>query len=127
MFTLVAALLLHPVGALNPAVTQENIYSTICVTGWTATVRPPVRYTNALKRRQMAAMRLTGRLSDYEEDHFVPLGVGGDPYSPANLWPEPWPAARAKDTDERRVQRLVCSGRWTLKQGQAFFLRWSRG
>ncbi|MEU1596054.1 hypothetical protein ABZ468_25155 [Streptomyces sp. NPDC005708] len=28
-------------GAYNPDVTQSNIHSTICVSGWTATVRPP--------------------------------------------------------------------------------------
>lgn len=38
-------------GAVNPAVTQANIQRTICVPGWTRTVRPPVPYTNALKIR----------------------------------------------------------------------------
>ncbi|MGW4994883.1 hypothetical protein ACWEQ3_46110 [Streptomyces mirabilis] len=28
-------------GSYNPNVTQSNIHSTICVSGWTATVRPP--------------------------------------------------------------------------------------
>ena len=27
-------------GATNPAVTQDNIKSTICVSGWTKTIRP---------------------------------------------------------------------------------------
>jgi hypothetical protein len=40
-------------GAVNPAVTQANIDSTICVRGWTRTVRPPERYTESLKRQQM--------------------------------------------------------------------------
>ena len=40
-------------GAINPAVTQANIDSTICVRGWTKTVRPLERYTEALKRRQI--------------------------------------------------------------------------
>jgi hypothetical protein len=34
-------------GAYNPDVTQSTIHSTICVSGWTATARPP--YTNPLK------------------------------------------------------------------------------
>lgn len=41
-------------GAVNPAVTQANINDTICVPGWTATVRPPESYTERLKRRQIA-------------------------------------------------------------------------
>jgi len=36
-------------GVTNPAVTQSTIGSTICVSGWTATVRPPTSYTNPLK------------------------------------------------------------------------------
>jgi len=32
-------------GAFNPSVTQENIGRTICVRGWTRTVRPPSQYT----------------------------------------------------------------------------------
>ncbi|MFD8393034.1 hypothetical protein ACFV2N_28495 [Streptomyces sp. NPDC059680] len=35
--------------AYNPDVTQSNIHSTICVSGWTATVRPPTSHTNPLK------------------------------------------------------------------------------
>src|ERR1035437_3182978 len=38
-------------GALNPAVTQATIGMTICVSGWTTTVRPPTSYTTPLKRR----------------------------------------------------------------------------
>lgn len=40
-------------GVKNPAVTQENIQDTICVNGWTATVRPPSSYTNTLKKKQI--------------------------------------------------------------------------
>ena len=46
------AVLADPVrtpGVLNRDVTQENIKQTICVPGWTRTVRPAVEYTNALK------------------------------------------------------------------------------
>ena len=39
---------------LKPDVTQDTIDSTICVSGWTATVRPPTSYTNALKVHQIA-------------------------------------------------------------------------
>jgi serine protease inhibitor len=38
---------------LNPAVTQATIGSTICVMGWTDTIRPPTSYTNALKVQQI--------------------------------------------------------------------------
>ena len=32
-------------GAINLAVTQSNISSTICKVGWTATIRPPSSFT----------------------------------------------------------------------------------
>jgi hypothetical protein len=38
-------------GAINPAVTQKTIAQTICVRGWTHIVRPPVGYTEELKRQ----------------------------------------------------------------------------
>ena len=50
----VSAVVADPVrtpGVLNPNVTQATIGSTICVPGWTRTVRPPVEYTNALKAK----------------------------------------------------------------------------
>src|SRR4051794_16847852 len=40
-------------GVLNPDVTQATIATTICVHGWTRTVRPPSSYTGDLKLRQM--------------------------------------------------------------------------
>src|SRR5579862_5024485 len=42
-------------GVLNPDVSQGTIRATICTAGWTRTVRPPVSYTNDLKRRQLRA------------------------------------------------------------------------
>src|SRR5262249_9192536 len=39
-------------GATNPDVTQSTIGQTICVSGWTQTVRPPTSYTNPLKVQQ---------------------------------------------------------------------------
>ena len=86
-------------GVLNPDVTQANIRSTVCRHGWTDTIRPPVEYTNALKRKQMRQYGETGSLSDYQEDHLISLELGGNPTDPRNLWPEPYP--RAADDGSR--------------------------
>ena len=40
-------------GVVNPNVTQENIAQTICVPGFTRTIRPPASYTSSLKVRQI--------------------------------------------------------------------------
>ena len=118
-------------GALNPAVTQANIGETICRRGWTRTVRPPRDYTTTLKRQQLAHGPYAvwhARLRDYEEDHVVPLSLGGAPWDTRNLWPEPLDDARRKDEVEDRLQHLVCSHRMSLHDAQAIFLerRWSR-
>jgi hypothetical protein len=111
-----------PPGAINPQVTQANIATTICRTGWTRTVRPPASYTSALKRKQMQDRHLPGRLSDYEEDHYIPLELGGHPTDMRNLWPQPIREARVKDRLESVLNRAVCGGRLTLTQAQRCLL-----
>jgi hypothetical protein len=105
-------------GVINPDVTQANIRSTICRRGWTATVRPPVDYTNALKVRQMRTYRETGSPSAYQEDHLISLELGGNPTDPRNLWPEPYPRASQVDQIENELNARVCDGSLTLAQAQ---------
>jgi hypothetical protein len=111
-------------GAKNPDVTQSTIDSTICVSGWTATVRPPTSYTNPLKAQQIGEYGYTDtNISDYEEDHFIPLELGGAPRDAKNLWPEPWNApsgetAGSKDSVENKLKALVCDGSATLAAAQ---------
>ena len=105
-------------GVLNPDVTQANIRSTICTSGWTRTVRPPTDYTNDLKRKQMEAYGRAGSTTDYQEDHLISLGLGGDPTDPRNLWPEPYPRASEVDRIENDLNAQVCSGELTLEQAQ---------
>lgn len=107
-------------GAYNPNVTQATIGSTICVSGWTSTVRPPTSYTNPLKVQQISAYGYSNTsTADYEEDHLVPLELGGAPRDPKNLWPEPrystgGKTAGNKDTVENRLKTAVCNGQVRL-------------
>jgi hypothetical protein len=105
-------------GVANPDVTQETISETICVSGWTRTVRPPTDYTNRLKAEQMEAYHRTGSLSNYQEDHLLSLELGGDPTDPRNLWPEPIDRAVEVDEVENELNHLICSGEITLREGQ---------
>ena len=105
-------------GVLNPDVTQATIGSTICRRGWTRTIRPPVEYTNALKRRQMREYRERGSPSGYQEDHLISLELGGDPVDPRNLWPEPYPRAAEVDRIENELNAKVCSGGLALTDAQ---------
>jgi len=105
-------------GAVNPNVTQANIGSTICKSGWTATVRPPESYTEPLKEQQLGAYGLPGPVSNYEEDHLIPLELGGSPAGPANLWPERGGSPNPKDAVENAGREAVCAGRIPLAVAQ---------
>lgn len=109
-------------GAINPNVTQATIDQTICVSGWTKTIRPPASYTNKLKLQQMKALGLTGKPSDFEEDHEISLEIGGHPTDPKNLWPEHWAepwGAHRKDAVETKLKHLVCNHTITLAEAQS--------
>src|SRR5713226_10375703 len=75
-------------GSTDSAVTQANIDSTICVSGYTQTVRPPVSVTEPIKIERMHAYGFTDSLSNYELDHLIPLELGGATADIRNLWPE---------------------------------------
>ena len=105
-------------GVLNPDVTQATIRGTVCHTGWTRTVRPPVSYTNALKARGLRQYGLRGPPSRFQEDHLISLELGGDPTDPRNLWPEPYPRASAVDKLENDLNHRVCAGSISLAQAQ---------
>ncbi|WP_235444657.1 hypothetical protein [Streptomyces sioyaensis] len=101
-------------GATNPDVTQSTIQSTICVPGWTGTVRPPASYTDALKVRQIGEYGYSDTSpATYEEDHLIPLELGGAPKDSKNLWPEPrsgGQGAASKDSVENKLKTAVCNG-----------------
>jgi len=115
-------------GLANPAVTQATIRQTICVPGYSASIRPPVSYTGPLKVQQIIAYGYTDTAtSSYEEDHLIALEDGGDPRDPRNLWPEPRVATLpdgtavgfpVKDGLENWIHAQVCSGAMTLDAGR---------
>ena len=91
--------------------------ATICASGYSRSVRPPESFTEPLKLHQMRAYDLPGSPRDYEEDHLVPLSIGGAPRDPRNLWPEPRSGANnaeQKDQLETWAARMACSRRIPL-------------
>jgi hypothetical protein len=112
----------HTPGAINTAVGQGNIESTICVRGWTRTVRPSYEWSNSMKHRLLRQEGLpSSMIHAYELDHLVPLELGGAPADPRNLWLQPWNggwSAHAKDDLENQLNHLVCSHRLSLAEAQ---------
>lgn len=118
-----------PAEVLNPDVRQDTIAQTICVAGYTATVRPSTTYTNGVKARLLREQGLAvSATTDYELDHRIPLALGGHPRSLANLMLQPWTGedgARKKDRLERKLQTLVCVGALPLAIARReIFLSW---
>lgn len=113
-------------GATNADVTQANIDETICNPHWsTKTIRPPEEYTYRLKGEQLGQYGDADMKSgDYEEDHLIPLELGGNPTDPKNLWPEPYATsipdggAKYKDKVESYLREQVCDGAMPLAQAQ---------
>ena len=109
-------------GVPSAAVVQSNVHQTICHRGYAQNIRPPRQYTDRLKRKQIREYRYPDRDPRlYEEDHLIPLSLGGDPTDERNLWPEPrqgaWSAAR-KDELEFVFYKMVCTGRIGLVEAQ---------
>ncbi|MEU3751780.1 hypothetical protein AB0H17_03280 [Streptomyces olivoreticuli] len=113
-------------GATNPKVTQATLKTTICSSGYTKGIRPPVNITGREKTANAASYGYKGSLRDYEYDHLISLQLGGDPNDPRNLWVEPpspghKPDAgpnNPKDVVETKLKNAICSGKTDLAKAQ---------
>jgi hypothetical protein len=103
-------------GAVDPAVTQASIASTICRPGYTDSVRPPESATEAFKwnvaEPAYGQQNVTGEL-----DHLVPLELGGA-NDARNLWVEAGQIPNPKDAVENALNQAVCNGQITLRAAQ---------
>jgi hypothetical protein len=118
-------------GAVNPAVTQATIGRTICMSGYSETIRPSESITEPEKLASMAAYGYANRSpSDFEYDHLVSLELGGAVNDPRNLWPEFGASPNPKDSVENALRRMVCAGQIPLVQAQhdiaTDWLSWAR-
>jgi hypothetical protein len=113
----------QPITALNPDVKQDTIAQTICVSGYTKTVRPATVYTNDVKKKLMREQGIDWKSrADYELDHIIPLALGGHPRSLDNLVLQHWEGtdgAKRKDKLEVKLQCLVCTGTLLLDDARA--------
>lgn len=118
-----AAVQAVPLEALNPDVREDTIQFTICVPGYTASVRPSTSFTNGVKLKLLREVALPpANASNYELDHRVPLALGGHPRALANLRLQRWEGpegAKEKDRLEKRLQTLVCAGTVPLQEARS--------
>jgi hypothetical protein len=104
-------------GSTDPAVTQADIGSTICRTGWTATVRPPSSETGHAKFAVAYPAYGMPVTVTSELDHLVPIELGGS-NDITNLWPEAGKVPNPKDAVENALRAAVCAHKVTLRAAQ---------
>lgn len=104
-------------GAIDPAVTQANIKSTICHSGYTAAVRPPASETDKAKYKVAYVAYKLKASAKSELDHLVSLELGGA-NDISNLWPEVGKIPNPKDPVENALHKAVCNGTVTLAAAQ---------
>ncbi|MEY9908093.1 hypothetical protein ABIA35_004326 [Catenulispora sp. MAP12-49] len=103
-------------GAVQDAVTQSNIDSTICTTGYTTKIRPAASATDKIKHALYTAYGVPDSTKS-ELDHLVSLELGGS-NDTTNLWPEPGSLPNPKDTVENALHKAVCAHKVTLAAAQ---------
>lgn len=108
-----------PDSECTPGAVRTADTDSICHSGGTRQFRPPSSFTRAFKRQQIVAYGYTDtNPADYEEDHLIPLEIGGAGSDPRNLWPEPHNTSFDKDKVENWLHRQICSGAMTPTEAQ---------
>jgi hypothetical protein len=103
---------------LTPGAVLTTDAATVCMPGYTKTVRHTSGKLKALIYREYGIDRVSGH---FEIDHLISLELGGADVA-ENLWPEsydtmPW-NAHTKDKLEDRLHALVCAGKLPIEQAQ---------
>jgi hypothetical protein len=102
----------HGCIALNPDVDEDTIDATICVSGYTKSVRPATSYTNGVKKKLLREAGIDeARIGDYELDHIVPLELGGHPRKLSNLVLQPWDGEHGATVSEAMSSIVALSDR----------------
>jgi hypothetical protein len=115
----------QPDPACTPgAILADATLASICRPGFARSERPPLSYTEPIKRADMIAYGHAGqRLSWFVLDHLVPLELGGSGFSHANLWIQPLAQGDAKDEVESYLASEACAGRIGLRAAQEAIAR----
>jgi hypothetical protein len=105
-------------GALNPAVTQATIHTTICRRGYSSSIRPSTSVTGPEKLASIRAYGMHQGVGSYEYDHLISLELGGAANDSRNLWPENGASPNLKDKVENYLHTRLCDGRMLLARAQ---------
>lgn len=122
MVLMALVLICQPVMAepvADPAVTQQTLETTVCVPGYTKTIRHRAKNLRLLKLALMAEAGLSPEAkAEFRLDHVLPLTLGGNPRDLTNLALQPLALSYRKDRIERKLGCLVCTGQLSLQDAQ---------
>ena len=111
--------------AVDPAITQQNIQNTICIPGYSESVRPPLVVSNRIKYQLLRGHGLLRSDAPlYELDHIIPISLGGAPLDVFNMQIQLWEGPRGahrKDILEAEYHWQVCNLQMTLSAAQLYF------
>ena len=109
-----------PDAACTPgAILADATLASICRPGYARRERPPLSYTEPIKRADMIAYgHQDQRLSRFVLDHLVPLELGGSGYSRGNMWIQSVAQGHAKDEVENYLASEACARRIGLRSAQ---------
>lgn len=104
---------------LNKSVREETLPETICMRGYTRTIRPPAHVTNTIKYEMLRKNGYSiSAMHDFILDHKIPLSLGGAPNDLRNFMLQTEDESRDKDRVELCLAKTVCSGQISLDEAQ---------
>jgi len=104
---------------LNASVRKETLSQTICMRGYTRTIRPPATITNTIKYEMLRKKGYTiSAMHDFILDHKIPLSLGGAPNNLDNFMLQSEEESKSKDRVELCLSKSVCAGRLSLDEAQ---------
>lgn len=108
-------------GALNPAVTQATLSTTICSSGFYAANQPSQAFSSAGKAAAMVLYASPGPASNYVYNPSISIELGGSNSATTNFWPMPtaYGVVGDKKVLSSTLHGLVCAGTLPLATAQS--------
>ena len=113
-------------GAIDPAITQANLDSTICDPAFLTRAALAPSWKAEMRRRMVDQTYRGQDPALFELDQLVPIKLGGARMTAQNLWLQPWSGptgAWNKNRIEDELHRQVCARQIPLNTAQQLIAR----
>jgi hypothetical protein len=113
-------------GAVTTSINDVNAKSTVCSSGYLATLKPDAAAFALARKDVLAAYGLSTTSASYDVQFLIPLRLGGA-FDERNMWPvqKGTSTSRQKAVVDRTLAQAVCRGTGGVKTAQALIAaRW---